>query len=76
MTIEAKTQETTVLSIGGMTCSGCVNTVRETLVNIKGVKEATVNLENESAKVSFNSDVAGQNAFEQALEDAGYEFRS
>lgn len=44
-------EETTRLSIGGMSCSGCVGTVETALQSVSGVTAATVNLAERTALV-------------------------
>lgn len=39
------------LSIGGMSCAGCVSSVEQALLSVKGVEEATVNLGERTALV-------------------------
>jgi Cu+-exporting ATPase len=60
------------LSIGGMSCAGCVATVEKALQGITGVVEASVNFADHTAtvKASDETDVA---ALIKAVVDAGYE---
>ena len=74
MNTQTKPNAKATLSIGGMACSGCANTVHEALINLEGVQEATINLDNDSAAVTYNADAVSPNDFVQAIEDAGYEF--
>jgi len=67
--------QTTTLSINGMSCSGCASSVQQALDNIKGVKEVAVDLENNSATVTYNQDTVSENDFDQAIQGAGYEFQ-
>ena len=60
------------LSVGGMTCASCVNTVTGVLSDIPGTSEVQVNLIGNSATVIIpNPGMAPQLA--EAVEDAGYE---
>ena len=56
----------------GMMCNHCVRHVQKTLAAISGVAEVTVSLEEKSAKVKLNQDVADE-VFKTAIEDAGYQ---
>ena len=58
-----------------MACGGCANTVQEALNNIDGVSDTEVDLENESASVTYNADTVSISDFKQAVEDAGYNFK-
>jgi Cu+-exporting ATPase len=60
----------TRLSIGGMSCAGCVATVEGALRNTPGVTEASVNFAEHTATVS--GDAAVEDLI-KAVKDAGYE---
>ena len=60
------------LSIGGMTCASCVNTVTETMMGTAGVSNAVVNLLGNSATALVTSEKAASTVAE-AIEDGGYE---
>ncbi|MDV7142969.1 heavy metal translocating P-type ATPase [Tropicimonas sp. TH_r6] len=62
------------LSVGGMSCASCVGRVERTLAALPGVESASVNLANESARVTF-SDPADTGAIKEALDKAGYPAR-
>ena len=62
----------TVLKIEGMTCSHCVQHVKEALEAVAGVKSADVNLKKKSAAVE-HGDNADIEALKKAVEEAGYE---
>ena len=58
------------LSIGGMSCAGCVATVEKTLKTVPGVSEAAVNFAEHTASVSGTADAR---ALIGAVVAAGYE---
>ncbi len=58
------------LSIGGMSCAGCVATVEQALDSVAGVEEASVNFAEHTARV--RGDVAADDLI-AAVEQAGYE---
>ena len=58
------------LSIGGMSCAGCVSVVEEILQNVAGVSEANVNFAEHTAKVVGDVSAA---ALIAAVEAGGYE---
>ena len=62
--------ETTELSIDGMTCASCVSRVEKALKAVPGVKEANVNLATERATVTGTANVA---ALIAAIDKAGYD---
>lgn len=58
------------LSIGGMSCAGCVAAVEKALRGVPGVDEASVNFAEHTAQVSGGADSA---TLIQAVKDAGYD---
>ncbi|ALP52308.1 copper-transporting ATPase [Candidatus Tenderia electrophaga] len=65
-----KAEKTIHLSIGGMSCAGCVATVEEALQKAPGVRRASVNFAEHSADVEGEVDT---DTLVQAVEAAGYE---
>jgi Cu+-exporting ATPase len=58
------------LSIGGMSCAGCVSTVENALRNVPSVQQANVNFAEHTAMVSGD---ASAEVLIKAVVDAGYE---
>ncbi|MDO5356944.1 MAG: heavy metal-associated domain-containing protein [Conchiformibius sp.] len=65
--------ETVVLTVGGMSCEGCVRSVREVLAASAGVAQAEVDLAAAQARVQFNPQQTDAVALVQAVEDAGFD---
>ncbi len=65
-------QDEITLSIEGMTCASCVGRVERALKDAPGVIEASVNLANESAHVTYASGQVSPAALAKAVEKAGY----
>ena len=65
--------ETTVVKITGMTCMGCVASVKKVLTAIDGVQSADVSLEKAQATIGYDAARARPAQFKTAIEDAGYE---
>lgn len=61
------------LTVKGMTCMGCVKSVKNVLEPIPGVTGVDVTLENGQVAISFDSAKAGVDQFKTAIQDAGYE---
>ncbi len=55
-----------------MTCAACVRRVERALAKVPGVKDASVNLATESARVEFDAAVCDLAKLEAAVEAAGY----
>ncbi len=56
--------------IQGMTCNGCRNHVEQTLSKVKGVTNASVNLEKEEATIEMESHISIE-TFQKALKEDG-----
>ena len=67
--------DTTILTVGGMTCGGCVRSVANVLKALPGVEGAEVSLEQAQAKVSFDPARINLTAIRKAIADAGFEAR-
>jgi copper chaperone len=65
--------ETSVMKITGMTCMGCVNSVKKVLNAIDGVQSSDVSLEKAQATVVYDAARAQPAQFKRAVEDAGFE---
>jgi copper chaperone len=65
--------ETTTVKISGMTCMGCVGSVKRVLEAVNGVAKVEVSLEQGQARLEYDPAVAGAPQFKAAIEDAGYE---
>lgn len=59
----------TTITVEGMSCEHCEQTVEEALRNVGGVADATADREAEQASVDGDADVT---ALVEAVEDAGY----
>ena len=64
--------ETVRISVEGMTCAGCVNSVTRVLAALPGVAQADVSLTKARAKVTYDPAQTSVDAMRQAIERAGY----
>jgi len=60
---------TTTITVEGMSCGHCEQTVEEALEGVSGATDVTVDRESERASVDGEVDVT---ALVEAVEDAGY----
>lgn len=60
---------TTTITVEGMSCEHCEQSVTEALRGVDGVTDAAADRENERASVEGDADTT---ALVQAVEDAGY----
>jgi Cu+-exporting ATPase len=76
--VQTLSPHTLDLSVGGMTCASCVARVERALQQVPGVREASVNLATESARVVVDAsdDAAIDARLRRAVRGAGYEPRS
>ena len=65
--------ETIILPVKGMTCMGCVASVKRVLGGINGVANADVSLEKAQAEVTYDPGKANLQAIKAAITDAGYD---
>ncbi|MDF1514198.1 MAG: heavy-metal-associated domain-containing protein [Anaerolineae bacterium] len=63
---------TDTLKIEGMSCQMCVKHVTKALRDLKGVSEVAVNLESNTATVTYDPQLVGQEDFKAAVDEAGY----
>lgn len=61
-----------VLTIAGMTCGGCVNSVTRVLQSTPGVKQATVSLLPSEARVSYDETSTDPIQLAKAVSEAGF----
>ncbi len=65
--------QTTTLKISGMTCMGCVNSVKKLLEKINGVNCAEVSLEPAQAIIQYDAAQTNLEQFKQTIKDAGFD---
>lgn len=65
--------ETTVIPVKGMTCMGCISSVKRVLGSIDGVAKAEVSLEKAQAEISYDPGKTSLETLKAAIEDAGYD---
>ncbi len=60
------------LSIAGMSCQGCANTVKGALAGVEGVRRADVSFQQEQARLVLD-DAGSVDDLVSAVKEAGYE---
>ncbi|MBI2613397.1 MAG: copper-translocating P-type ATPase [Candidatus Levybacteria bacterium] len=60
------------LPIKGMHCASCVRTIERSLIKIKGIRNAVVNLATEKATVTYDSDICSEDQIASAVSNVGY----
>lgn len=65
--------EKITLNVKGMTCMGCVASVKNVLSPIPGVIDIEITLENGRVVIAYDPSQAKTDQFTSAINDAGYE---
>ncbi|SNX59956.1 copper chaperone [Nitrosomonas ureae] len=65
--------QTATIIIKGMTCIGCVNSVKTVLKNLSGITRAEVTLEPAQASIQYDSNNINIDQIKEAIVDAGFE---
>ncbi|MDO9466996.1 MAG: heavy metal-associated domain-containing protein [Thiobacillus sp.] len=61
-----------ILSVTGMTCGGCVNSVQRVLSAVPGVQTVEVTLQPGQARVAYDAAQTDRAALVQVIVDAGF----
>jgi len=67
--------KTATLSIEGMTCGGCVASVRRVLERLPGVSAVDIDLDTHSARVTLDPAQVAEPALRAAVDGAGFSVR-
>ena len=65
--------QTATLTISGMTCGGCVDSVSRVLNALDGVVKADVSLDKHHAVVDYDAAKLDLDQLKRVIEEAGYE---
>jgi copper chaperone len=65
--------QTTTIKIKGMTCMGCVNSIKTILKNLPGVIQTEVTLDPAQAVVQYDPANTNINLLKESIFDAGFE---
>ena len=65
--------ETVTLTVKGMTCMGCVRSVKNVVEPLPGVNGVDINLENGEVVVNYDSGQTSLAELRNAIDEAGYE---
>jgi copper chaperone len=63
----------TIVRIKGMTCMGCVRSIKQILEEIPGVNSADVSLEENQVTIQYDAKKTNVNQFKEAIAGAGFE---
>ena len=65
--------QTTKIKVQGMTCGGCVASVKRALQQIDGVGDVEVSLGEAQARVEYDPARVDESKLRSAIEDAGFD---
>jgi copper chaperone len=65
--------EKIILTVKGMTCMGCVGSVKNVLEPIPGVTDVEITLDNGKVAITYDPSRTEAGQFRNAINDAGYE---
>ncbi|SES85927.1 copper chaperone [Nitrosomonas marina] len=65
--------QTTTIKIQGMTCQGCVNSVKTVLGKLPDISRVEVSLDPGEAVIEHNPSTVSVNQLRTAIEDAGFD---
>lgn len=65
--------QTTTIKIKGMTCMGCVNSIKTVLKNLSGVIQTEVTLDPAQAIVQYDPATTNITLLKESILDAGFE---
>lgn len=74
--METVAMKTAVISVAGMSCQHCVNSIKNAVSAVNGVKKVQVDLEGKTVTVEFNPETTSVATIKAAIEDQGYEVQS
>lgn len=61
------------LNVEGMSCSHCVNAVKNAVTALSGVSEVEVDLEGKTVTVGYDAEQVSLESIKEAIEDEGYD---
>ena len=62
-----------ILNINGMTCMGCVTSIKKVLEEITGVSDYDISLKKKQAKIQYDPEKTNINKLKEAIVGAGFE---
>jgi copper chaperone len=67
------TLEHITLKVGGMTCMGCVGSVKRLVSQVAGVSQVEVDLASGLANIDYDPGLVAPTSLRQAIIDGGYQ---
>ncbi|MEK4012708.1 copper chaperone CopZ [Peribacillus sp. FSL M8-0224] len=67
--------ENVILTVKGMSCGHCINSIEGNVGKLNGVHFVKVHLNEEKVEVSFNSKMVSLKGITDVIEDQGYDIQ-
>ncbi|XP_072126967.1 copper-transporting ATPase 1 isoform X1 [Mobula birostris] len=61
------------ISVEGMTCNSCIQTIEQQIAKLQGVSNVKVSLENHNAAIVYNPEFQSPESLQEAIDDMGFE---
>jgi copper chaperone len=68
-------KETKVLSVKGMSCNHCVDSIKKSVGALQGVYNVQVDLDSKKVTVDYENEKTNIEFIKETIEDQGYEVR-
>ena len=65
--------QTATIKIKGMTCMGCVNSIKNVLRNVPGIAQLEVTLDPAQAIIQYDPENTSLNQLKETIIDAGFD---
>ncbi|NLM58391.1 MAG: copper chaperone CopZ [Clostridium sp.] len=66
-------KETAILTVNGMSCSHCENSIKKAVGDLKGVNGVKVDLKDKKVSVEYDADKVTLDTIIETIEDQGYD---
>ncbi|YCI78984.1 copper chaperone CopZ [Bacillus sp. R1-10] len=63
------------LNVQGMSCGHCVNSIEGSVVQLEGINQVNVKLNDAQVEVTFNESQVSLDIIKETIEDQGYEVK-
>lgn len=69
------TSEQSLIKIGGMQCSFCVESIRKAYVRMDGIVDISINLSHEEAMITYEPNIINKSQLDDTMRNLGYSVR-
>lgn len=70
------TIQTLILKIEDMSCQACVKSVTNAILQVNGVQDCVVNLDNHQASVTYDDTLTDVKTLQSVVEELGFDVKS